>query len=1562
MKKRSFLVGLVILVCSFCVDLIILKDNVGATSVYSSLSTVLQRKWRATQAMGCLRSIVTTVKAPEGRPSIKVLTTVFDVKNYSPFISKIPGVETQQCTNIINDLLKDYDGGSLYDVKWGEPERADKLLTALGYVKRSDVSSGGEYTIQIDVKYKHLWQQLKCHKKGSIGSKVAGLFYQDISELFPNSDCRATSEIKDPENFNNYAEKTLATLKVTPNNNGSMTYKLVETDRPNSEAKDSLSGLGIDLEDHNLVLRTKHTVSLIAGLETVEKECWKLYKDMDKYNIEVVTPLLNDVEEFSQNLRKNLLGKTFARICVWQGLTGADQKVIQQEYVFNSEDQIKIVGGDSKYVYTGDPALRADRMAKFANFNNLADVKFSDADRYTLYYNYLQEFVPKGVQNRLICNKSLDNTDGLEEIVLKASDGKFKTCHINLNGQDPKDYQVSDQITYHPLEEDSSFTIRLITMRDVIDWFNDLSDARRQAIINDIPAATDDDGGGGIMSPEGNEEECYEGSGPLGWILCPVIKGLTTVGSWMWNYVEKNLMQLPVSEIFKTEGGVREAWSMILNIANVAFVILFMLVIFSQLTGVGIDNYGIKKILPRLIMVAVLVNLSWIICQLALDLSNISGWGLNSMLSDIAKTIASNSDAEFTNGVLAGVTEVLLVVGGSVLFAWLNPIGAIGAAFAVLGFIITTVLSILVLYLVLLIREAGIIMLVVLAPVAIVGYALPNTEKLSKKWFELFKALLVVYPLCGLVMGGGRLASVVLASIGGENTGMKLAALIVQVLPFFLIPTLLKNSLSLMGNIGNKLSAAGKNFGRRTSGAIQRGVQNSERFKQWSGLKQEKAELRKANMRRGLNDWQTRRGLDNDAERKEYKDLAAKVRSNTATEAEKKRFTELRNKSRYQPSELRQRRLSADNAKRREYESNRDKAMYGADDIVATGRIQSDKYANRKEAEDTSEWTDHFYRDSKGNTWLSDGKGGYSTVDKDGITHTRTAKQMDAMRKNGDVKMVSRSEAMANQDMVSRMKQTGRLAGYANTSKAQAAGRGAILSSAESSQAELIQDAQSGQADVIRAQHDDNVTRRREVAGKAEASAAFRAQGLDTVTSVKAAQQAAEARLTGVASQNLAADDYANKVRTGVYNEVDVRDNAVLTGAIRNINQKTDQIASDRVGEVLTNIDAATKRSQDKYNIAEANNDPSLISVTRTDVARKRAEDAYNKAEAINDPNLVSVTKMEVARQNAENAYNLAEAKNKEELVSKITPEYAQTLEQKRFDTAQEKMYGEQMTGNTRSQSLSDLAGALGIADGSPEGLAHPNDVNYVMAAIKDIADKGGYEDLNTFIANNGRAIRQNPNINKAVSEYMATMSAEPAAKAYGKYTAKMRDMGYSESEISSYDMWLNAPDFGADADPNGAFSFQGFLRAGGDTALVNASKDTAKFYASKPEIVEHITPQMSINGALHAKDNETLLAHNDLIKKVLNKRPNREEAVKEVVSSTSSSQWSHMEDSTFGAIMDPYKDTSGHVDMSKVPADVLKAFGQAKKDLIRAGGTVGANMRPEVKRFFDSIPDSYVK
>ena len=92
----------------------------------------------------------------------------------------------------------------------------------------------------------------------------------------------------------------------------------------------------------------------------------------------------------------------------------------------------------------------------------------------------------------------------------------------------------------------------------------------------------------------------------IGWIVCPVSNFLANGMDTAFNVLKSFLIVQPLG---LTQNGTTlyQTWNYIRSFANVAFVIVFMIIIYSQITNMGITNYGIKKLLPRLIIAAILV-------------------------------------------------------------------------------------------------------------------------------------------------------------------------------------------------------------------------------------------------------------------------------------------------------------------------------------------------------------------------------------------------------------------------------------------------------------------------------------------------------------------------------------------------------------------------------------------------------------------------------------------------------------------------------------------------------------------------------------------------------------------------------------------------------------------------------------------------------------------------------------------------------------------------------------------------------------------------------------------
>lgn len=326
---------------------------------------------------------------------------------------------------------------------------------------------------------------------------------------------------------------------------------------------------------------------------------------------------------------------------------------------------------------------------------------------------------------------------------------------------------------------------------------------------------------------------CYTGAGALGWILCPILYGIgDAVDAAYKNYIEPALQIQPVllgGENDAQNKATYDAWSNFRTIANTIFIILLLAVIFSQLTGYGIDNYGIKKILPKLIIMAVLVNLSFLICQIAVDLSNILGTGLNNLMSGMGNNVTVNITdvGESSASVSVGAT---VLVGVGILVGILAVYSAgIGILLPLFLGAISLAISIAFLFVLLAARQAGVVVLVVLSPVAFVCYMLPNTKKLFDKWQKAFTGLLLLYPICGLLVGGGDFVSKLLLATSGGNVNFffGLMAMIVSFVPIFFIPTLLKGSFAALGNIGATISG----LGNRMRGGITKGIRNTDGFK-----------------------------------------------------------------------------------------------------------------------------------------------------------------------------------------------------------------------------------------------------------------------------------------------------------------------------------------------------------------------------------------------------------------------------------------------------------------------------------------------------------------------------------------------------------------------------------------------------------------------------------------------------------------------------------------------------------------------------------------------------------
>lgn len=301
----------------------------------------------------------------------------------------------------------------------------------------------------------------------------------------------------------------------------------------------------------------------------------------------------------------------------------------------------------------------------------------------------------------------------------------------------------------------------------------------------------------------------------VGWIICASANFMAKLVDSIYNIIEIMLRVQPL-QVDTSDGknAVYNVWSQMRSIANVLFVIAFMVIIYSQLTSAGISNYGIKKLLPRLAVAAIMVNISYWVCAIAVDISNILGTSIHSMLVSAREGMNISIDinwATITTALLSGATLALAIVGGkAAISSGAIPTGAgeaiaQGAMYLMIPILVAVVIAIFVALFVLVARQALIVILILLSPLAFVALLLPNTDKFFDLWRKTFITMLLLYPIISLLFGGAAIAglSIIAAAADGEGDGVQqpiliLTGMAVMVIPLGITPLLVKFS----GNLG----------------------------------------------------------------------------------------------------------------------------------------------------------------------------------------------------------------------------------------------------------------------------------------------------------------------------------------------------------------------------------------------------------------------------------------------------------------------------------------------------------------------------------------------------------------------------------------------------------------------------------------------------------------------------------------------------------------------------------------------------------------------------------------
>ena len=321
-----------------------------------------------------------------------------------------------------------------------------------------------------------------------------------------------------------------------------------------------------------------------------------------------------------------------------------------------------------------------------------------------------------------------------------------------------------------------------------------------------------------------NELSCSEQIGILSFIVCPTTGLLAKGIDALYSTIETFLVIKPITSDNKSP--IYIIWSYIRNVANILFIIFLLLIVYSQVTGLGFSNYNIKKMLPKLIIAAILVNFSYLICQVLVDISNIIGNALKSFLEGIATTAIQNQHPEAKLDEPLNIYDIFLAIAGGTSLTILGGVGiatAVAASGGLLSILFTLIpivfagfIAVVVGLITISLRQAVIILLTITSPIIFALYVLPNTHKYYLKWKSIFAQMLVFFPAFSFLFGVSKVLGY-LFIFSSETPFGVIIGIAVQVLPIMFAVKMLSMSKSVLGDVNQALSGVSGKLNKTVS-------------------------------------------------------------------------------------------------------------------------------------------------------------------------------------------------------------------------------------------------------------------------------------------------------------------------------------------------------------------------------------------------------------------------------------------------------------------------------------------------------------------------------------------------------------------------------------------------------------------------------------------------------------------------------------------------------------------------------------------------------------------------
>ena len=324
---------------------------------------------------------------------------------------------------------------------------------------------------------------------------------------------------------------------------------------------------------------------------------------------------------------------------------------------------------------------------------------------------------------------------------------------------------------------------------------------------------------------------CQTSFDPLTWLMCPIINMVADAESKLEQVVEQLLQTQPLyfsstanctsttstntCNQMKFSAALFSVWSTFRVYGNIVLVIALLVIVIGEAVGGGVfEAYNLRKVLPRILVAAILINLSIYIVAALEDIFNILGASMQTLIETPFKAAAGSV---MNCAAASGSTKITGMciqpgAGTGAIFS-LGLLALIGVAFSGVGIgvLLMVVLSGLVAALgvlvTLMLREGILVFLLIASPIAFALYVMPNTEKYFKQWWSQLIKTLMVYPVVTVVFGMAYVTSIIMGDFGLSPQALSQTfATLAMIAPLFLIPFAFRISGGVMASVSGAVS------------------------------------------------------------------------------------------------------------------------------------------------------------------------------------------------------------------------------------------------------------------------------------------------------------------------------------------------------------------------------------------------------------------------------------------------------------------------------------------------------------------------------------------------------------------------------------------------------------------------------------------------------------------------------------------------------------------------------------------------------------------------------------